>query len=113
MAVMMPNTTLTLRRKTHQYAEDAHGVRVATVGWGAPVGPFPGAVVLPEDGDTSAAPRRILADPRLAPITPDDELTDAQGRVYIVRSARAALDGFTPELDHVACTGELTPPYVP
>lgn len=113
MAVILPNTTLTLRRKTHDYAEDAHGVPVAGAGWSAPIGPYPGAVVLPEDGATSAAPRRVRADIRLDPIKPDDELTDADGNVYIVRTARASRFPGPAYLDHIACTAELTPPYVP
>ena len=113
MAVMMPNTTLTLRRKEHQYEEDSHGVPVAKATWGAPVGPVVGAVATPEDGDTSAAPRRFRADMALHPIRPDDELTDAEGRVYIVRTARKNVVPGYDYLDHVGGTAELTPPYVP
>lgn len=113
MAVMMPNTTLTLRRKEHSYSEDSHGVKVAGASWSAPVGPVVGAIVTPEDGDTSAAPRRFRADIALDPISPDDELTDAEGRVYIVRTARRNVVPGYDYLDHIGGTAELTPPYSP
>lgn len=113
MAVILPNTTLTARRKTHTYSRDAHGVPVAGAEWGAPVGPFPGAVVIPEGGPQANVPWRIRADSRLGPLQPDDELTTADGRVFIVRTARETVVPGYDYVDFIAVTAELTPPYVP
>lgn len=113
MAVILPNTTLTARKKEHTYSRDAHGVPVADVSWGAPTGAFPGAVVEPEGGPQANVPWRIRADVRLGPLAPDDELTTADGRVFIVRTARLTRVPGYDYVDHIAVTGELTPPYVP
>ena len=56
MAVILPNTMLTARRKTHQFERDAHGAPVPGSDWSEPTDAFPGALVIPETGETAAVP---------------------------------------------------------
>ena len=113
MAVLFPNTELTARRKQHVYERDAHGSPVPAVGFSDPIGPFPGALIIPDAGETANVPWRIRADVRLGPLLPDDELTTSDGRVFIVRTARkCTLLGYD-DVDYIAVTGELDPPYSP
>lgn len=113
MAVILANTTLSARRKVHQYEKDSHGVSVASTEWGAPTEAFPGAVVVPPDGPTQNVPWRIRADVQLWPLYPDDELTTDDDRKFIVRTARLVQVPGYPDVDYIQVTGDLTPPYVP
>jgi len=113
VAVILANTTLSARRKTHAYTRDAHGTPVAGVVWGAPLGPFPGATVEPANGPQDPVPWKVRADVRLHPLQPDDELTDASKRVFIVRTARLIVVPGYDYVDHIEVTAELTPPYTP
>lgn len=114
MAVILANTTLSARKKQHAYAKDAQGTRVAQVTYLDPVGPFPGSVLEPPDGDASTAtPWSLRADMRLWPLRPDDELTDGDGRTFIVRGAkRVRLPGYD-DIDYVQVKADLSPPYTP
>ena len=113
MAVVLPNTMLTARRKEHQFKRDAHGASVPSVEWSDPSVPLPGALVIPEGGEQSNVPWRIRADLGLLPLLPEDELTTADGRTFIVRTVKPVVVPDYPDVDYLAVTAELDPPYSP
>ena len=113
MAVILPNTTLSARRKQHSFERDAHGTPVAHVEWSAPSDALPGALHEPEDGPHVQVPWKFRADVRLGPLQPLDELTDALGRTFIVRTARLVVVPGYDYVDHIKGTAELNPPAVP
>lgn len=114
MAVLLPNAQLTARRRAHTFSRDAHGLPVADTAWGDPIGPFPGAVVEPDDLSTTAQNQyRLRVDPRCGDLREDDEITDDTGRKFIVRTARLVSVPGQDDVDFIRVTADLDPPKVP
>lgn len=113
MAVILPNTTLTARvRAQHPMERDARGRAVArpTETW-TTHGPNPGAVTEPDGQDgPNGGPWRLRADPSLPDLRPLDTLTDATGRVFVIREAkRVAVPGAS-DVDFIRVLADLEPP---
>lgn len=110
MAVVLANTTLSARRKEHTYDRDARGVPTAAATWTDPTDASPGAVHSPESGPDSPDLWSIRADMALWPLRADDELTDADGRVFIVATARSVQVPGCDFVDHIQVRASLAPP---
>jgi hypothetical protein len=113
MAVILPNAHLTVRKRAHAFARDAHGLPVAGASTVTTEGPTPGAVVEPDDTTPAAAPYRLRLDPSHWPVRPDDEVEDDQGRKFIVRTARKVAVPVDDAVDFIRVTADLDPPEVP
>jgi hypothetical protein len=113
MAVILPNAQLTVRRRAHQFGRDEHGTPVANTSWGPEEGPSAGAVVEPDDLTPAQAPYRLRVDPAHWPLRADDEITDDQGRKFIVRTARKVEVPVDDAVDFIRVTADLDPPQVP
>lgn len=113
MAVILPNAQLTVRKRAHQFARDAHGLPVADTATLDPEGPNPGAVVEPDDTTPAQSPYRLRVDPSHHELRPDDEIDDAQGRTFIVRTARLVTVPGNDAVDFIRVTADLDPPKVP
>ena len=113
MAVVLPNALLTARiRAQHPMTRDARGRAVATSGdaW-TEHGPWPCAITEPDgpQGPTGG-PHRIRVDPRCPDLRELDELTDANGRKFIIREAKRVAVPGAPDVDFIRVQADLEPP---
>lgn len=113
MAVILPNAQLTVRKRAHQFARDEHGTPVAGDTWSDPEGPTPGGIVAPDDLTPAQAAYRLRVDPAHWPLRADDEITDEDGRVFIVRTATKVSVPVDDAVDFIRVTADLDPPQVP
>lgn len=111
MAVVMPNADLTAHKRAHPASRDAHGLPVLGPA-PAPIGPYPGAVVEPDDL-TSGQAYRLRVDPAVGELRPGDAITDEQDRTFIVRTARLVSIPGQDDVDFIRVNADMDPPKVP
>lgn len=113
MAVLLPNTSLALRRRIAS-GEDEHGDVYAVESFDAPVGPFPGRTSGPGaelQGQTD--PTRIALDEALWPVAPRDLVVEydatgkATGREWLLGSADLIQHSTDASVNYVRCIGHL------
>lgn len=114
MAVVLANTTLTVRNRQVPAERDSWGTRVVSPDvLGDPIGPYPGAVTEPDSvKDGTGAGWRLRVDDRVPAIRPMDQITDGRGRVFVVRTARLIAVPGCNAADHYAVVADLEPPTV-
>ena len=85
----------------------------SAAGLGDPIGPYDGAVIEPDDTTPAQAAYRLRVDPRCHPMRPDDEVTDDEGRTFVVRTAKLVSVPGNDAVDFIRVTADLDPPQVP
>lgn len=110
MAVVLPNTVLTVRSLPHPWERDANGVPVPpNPNLPAPArGSWPASALEQLDGSWS-----IRLDPQAWPVEPGDTVTDAAGRTWTLTSARNHTVPGCSAADYVQATATLNPPEIP
>lgn len=113
MAVILPNATLAVGRKTHPFARDAHGSPISgpdTVQYGQarPAGLLERADVGAEQGTDWS----IRLAPEEWPVRAGDHVTDGTD-VWVVTASRLHRIVGHPDVDYVAVTAYREAPTVP
>lgn len=108
MAVILVNSSLTVRRLQHDFARDEHGMPVAPTVSSSTVGPFPGSVLEQQDGSWT-----VRLDPRCWEVEPGDQVIDDRGRVFVLSEARLFQVPGAPMADYIGGRAVLDPPDVP
>jgi hypothetical protein len=110
MAVILANRMLTVHKRAHPQARDAHGTPIPqTSDTVTTVGPFPGAAQESADGSWT-----LRLDPRTWRVREEDNVTDDQGNTWIIvgRPRLNQVPGAS-DVDFVRAQGTLEPPLVP
>lgn len=97
MAVLIPNTSIGVRRST--IVRGAFGDRVAVPGAAGATRHLPAAKREMNDGTW-----RLNIDPSLWPVREKDVLVEPDGASYVVRTAENITHPEAPEISHVRCT---------
>lgn len=99
MGVLMPNTTATIRRRG-EHGYNSMGERVQG-GFEPPAGdPLPALIEQRGDGGWALA-----VDDDLWPVREGDAILDAQGRVFIIRTADLLQNVYDSTVNYVRCEG--------
>lgn len=107
MAVVLAHLTLSVTRKAHAWARDAHGVPIPTGAAETTTAAYPGAAREVTADNTW----ELRLDPQLWPVYDGDTVSDGS-RTWVVTHARLASVPGHPDVDHVAVTARLDPPRV-
>ncbi|MCD9904629.1 hypothetical protein LUR56_40155 [Streptomyces sp. MT29] len=110
MAVVLPNTTLTVYALAHPWERDANGVPVPPNPNQRPAarGTWPGSVLEQSDGSWT-----MRLDPLAWPVKAGDTVTDESGRTWTLSTARNHTVPGCPDIDYVQATATLNPPETP
>lgn len=110
MAVVLPNTVLTVHALPHPWQRDANGVPVPPnpAARPAPRGTWPGSALEQPDSSWS-----LRLDPQAWPVKPGDTVTDATGRSWTLTSTRNHSVSGCSAADYIQVTATLSPPEIP
>ncbi|MEV7512077.1 hypothetical protein AB0O57_29385 [Streptomyces sp. NPDC091201] len=110
MAVVLPNTLLTVYVLQHPWARDANGVPVPPPPGVRPAarGTWPGSALEQPEGAWS-----LRLDPQAWPVKAGDTVTDTSGRSWTLTGARNHAVPGCSAADYVQATATLNPPEVP
>lgn len=112
MAVVLPNTQLSVSKRAHPYERDPHGKIVGSSEPGPRSTPKPGHVTEPFDGAYSENQWVLRVDPAEWPIGDGDLVHDEQsGQTFVIRYARLhSVPGGYGYVDYIRVSADLNPP---